>query len=146
MFRCQCRAAHPFFNDKSSPLPQKIRGSVDSDLSRWSLRSYIVCSSMLCRGLHRSTRVVVLTALTATTATTTFLPHCVHGLSFSSMSSFTERDGKGTITVSPKRESDQSGLLVISHGLGDSAEGFVDVVEVRKCRLCVRLCLSMGGI
>lgn len=38
----------------------------------------------------------------------------------------------GVITVSPKVESDQSGLVVICHGLGDSAEGFVDVAEVRE--------------
>lgn len=43
----------------------------------------------------------------------------------------TERDGSGTITVSPRNEADQSGLVVICHGLGDSAEGFVDVAEVR---------------
>jgi lysophospholipase-2 len=41
----------------------------------------------------------------------------------------TERDGSGTITVSPKNEADQSGLLVICHGLGDTAEGFADVAE-----------------
>lgn len=41
----------------------------------------------------------------------------------------TTRDGKGTITVSPKNEAEQSGLVVICHGLGDSAEGFVDVAE-----------------
>jgi hypothetical protein len=35
----------------------------------------------------------------------------------------TERDGSGTITVSPKNEADQSGLVVIAHGLGDTAEG-----------------------
>ena len=35
----------------------------------------------------------------------------------------TERDGSGTVTVSPKNEADQSGLVVIAHGLGDSAEG-----------------------
>lgn len=51
--------------------------------------------------------------------------------STSSMAPFiTERDGKGTITVSPKNEADQSGLVVICHGLGDSAEGFSDVAEV----------------
>ena len=38
----------------------------------------------------------------------------------------------GTITVSPKNEADQSALVVISHGLGDSAEGFADVAEVRE--------------
>ncbi|KAL3908062.1 MAG: hypothetical protein SGARI_003239, partial [Bacillariaceae sp.] len=41
----------------------------------------------------------------------------------------TERDGSGTITVSPKNEADQSGLIVICHGLGDTAEGFADVAE-----------------
>jgi len=41
----------------------------------------------------------------------------------------TERDGSGTITVSPRNEAEQSGLLVINHGLGDTAEGFADVAE-----------------
>ena len=41
----------------------------------------------------------------------------------------TERDGSGTITVSPRNEAKQSGLVVISHGLGDTAEGFADVAE-----------------
>lgn len=41
----------------------------------------------------------------------------------------TERNGDGTIVVSPKNEADQSALVVISHGLGDSAEGFADVAE-----------------
>lgn len=52
----------------------------------------------------------------------------------SRMSYATQRDG-GTITVSPKNEADQSGLVVICHGLGDTAEGFADVAEVRTvCR------------
>jgi alpha-beta hydrolase superfamily lysophospholipase len=42
----------------------------------------------------------------------------------------TERDGSGTITVSPRNEATQSGLVVICHGLGDTAEGFEDVAEV----------------
>ena len=37
----------------------------------------------------------------------------------------------GTITITPKKETDQSALIVITHGLGDSAEGFVDVAKVR---------------
>lgn len=41
----------------------------------------------------------------------------------------TERDGSGTITVSPRNEASQSALMVICHGLGDSAEGFADVAE-----------------
>ena len=48
---------------------------------------------------------------------------------FSSMSFTTERNG-GTITVSPQNEADQSGLVVICHGLGDTSEGFADVAEV----------------
>jgi hypothetical protein len=42
----------------------------------------------------------------------------------------TERSGDGTITVSPQNEADQSALVVICHGLGDTAEGFADVAEV----------------
>lgn len=45
------------------------------------------------------------------------------------MSFSTHRDN-GLITVTPKNEGGQSGLVVICHGLGDSAEGFVDVAEV----------------
>ena len=52
-----------------------------------------------------------------------------------SMSFITERTGNGIITVSPKNEGDQSALVVISHGLGDSAEGFADVAEVRPVRI-----------
>ena len=37
-----------------------------------------------------------------------------------------ERSGDGTLTVSPANESDQSALVVICHGLGDSSEGFAD--------------------
>jgi predicted esterase len=46
------------------------------------------------------------------------------------MTFITERNGDGTILVSPRNEADQSALVVICHGLGDSAEGFVDVAEV----------------
>jgi alpha-beta hydrolase superfamily lysophospholipase len=45
------------------------------------------------------------------------------------MSFTTERNG-GTITISPQNEADQSGLVVICHGLGDTSEGFADVAEV----------------
>ena len=47
------------------------------------------------------------------------------------MTHTTQRDGSGTITVAPSNEAEQSALIVISHGLGDTAEGFVDVAEVR---------------
>lgn len=46
-----------------------------------------------------------------------------------SSSTITTRDG-GTITVAPRNEAQQSALVVIAHGLGDTAEGFVDVAEV----------------
>jgi lysophospholipase-2 len=56
----------------------------------------------------------------------TFVP----GESYSSrkMTYVTERNN-GVVTVSPRNEAQQSGLVVICHGLGDSAEGFVDVAE-----------------
>jgi len=45
------------------------------------------------------------------------------------MTFVTERDNAGTIIVAPRDESKQNGLIVTCHGLGDSAEGFVDVAE-----------------
>lgn len=45
------------------------------------------------------------------------------------MNFITERDGKGTITMTPKNEAEQSALLVICHGLGDTSDGFDDVAE-----------------
>ena len=57
-------------------------------------------------------------------------------VSFRSVSSMTnragitQRNGDGTIIVSPQNEAEQSALIVISHGLGDTAEGFADVAEV----------------
>lgn len=44
------------------------------------------------------------------------------------MSHVTSRAG-GTITVKPRDASKQSGLVVICHGLGHTAEGFADVAE-----------------
>ena len=46
------------------------------------------------------------------------------------MAPYTVHRHDGTITVSPKDEAAQSALVVISHGLGDSAEGFADVAEM----------------
>lgn len=40
-----------------------------------------------------------------------------------------------TITVSPKNPTLQSGLLVISHGLGDTAQGFLDVAEMLALKM-----------
>jgi len=45
------------------------------------------------------------------------------------MTHTTTRQGNGTITVTPTNESLQSATIIISHGLGDTAEGFVDVAE-----------------
>ena len=46
------------------------------------------------------------------------------------MSTHTTTRRDGTITVAPRNEATQSALMVICHGLGDSAEGFADVAEV----------------
>ena len=43
----------------------------------------------------------------------------------------TERDGAGTITVSPRNEAKQSGLVLISHGLGDTAEGTSSIINLK---------------
>lgn len=63
-------------------------------------------------------------------AALTLLPRPATASYFSTMSFSTQRDGSGTVTITPKNEGDQSGLVVICHGLGDTAEGFVDVAEV----------------
>lgn len=52
------------------------------------------------------------------------------------MSTFITERNDGTITVSPKNEATQSGLVVIAHGLGDTAEGFSDVAEVCIVLFC----------
>jgi alpha-beta hydrolase superfamily lysophospholipase len=62
-------------------------------------------------------------------AALTVIPRPTAAAYFSSMSFTTERNG-GTITISPQNEGDQSGLVVICHGLGDTSEGFADVAEV----------------
>jgi predicted esterase len=38
-----------------------------------------------------------------------------------------EKDGTTTIVMTPQQESHQSGLVVLAHGLGDSAEGLEDL-------------------
>ena len=43
----------------------------------------------------------------------------------------TSRDSNGTITVSPRNEVHQTATIVLCHGLGDSAQGWEDVAEVR---------------
>ena len=60
------------------------------------------------------------------------------------MASFTTLRQGDTVSVSPKNEAEQSGLVVICHGLGDTAEGFVDVAEVRDAfHLPPWLCASL---
>jgi len=44
--------------------------------------------------------------------------------------SVVQKTGDGTVVVSPKNEADQSALVVICHGLGDTSEGFADVAQV----------------
>ena len=61
--------------------------------------------------------------------------------SSSSMAPYVTHRENGVITVSPKVESEQSGLVVICHGLGDTAEGFVDVAEV--CYLDTKMFLIL---
>jgi hypothetical protein len=56
------------------------------------------------------------------------------------MSFTTERSGDGTITVTPQNEADQSALMVICHGLGDTAEGFADVAEVSSSIMIIYSC------
>ena len=47
------------------------------------------------------------------------------------MSFLTERSENSVITVSTRNEAQQSGLVVLCHGLGDSAKGFVDIMKKR---------------
>lgn len=67
------------------------------------------------------------------------IPCSFAAANYSKRMAFTTERSSGTITVSPKNEGDQSALVVISHGLGDTAEGFVDVAEVR---VLTSLCYS----
>ena len=57
------------------------------------------------------------------------------------MSHNTIRGANGIITVSPRDESKLNGLMVICHGLGDTAEGFVDVAEVSITPLDTLMCI-----
>jgi len=54
---------------------------------------------------------------------------------FSSMSTHSTERSNGTITVAPRNEAAQSALVVICHGLGDSAEGFADVAEMLASKM-----------
>mmetsp|Transcript_21358 Transcript_21358/g.47696 ORF Transcript_21358/g.47696 Transcript_21358/m.47696 type:complete len:357 (-) Transcript_21358:603-1673(-) len=103
---------------------------------------HLVSFATTCLLLRPTTSIVVglilLTSISVPhTFTTTIGIGHVHALSPSSSRIIsavgnmptTERSGDGTVTVSPTNEADQSALVVICHGLGDSAEGFVDVAE-----------------
>ena len=73
-------------------------------------------------------------------ATTTFSsPSVLVACSAFSTSKMTSRPNiernDGTITVSPANEGDQSALIVISHGLGDSSEGFADVAQMLHTKM-----------
>ena len=63
---------------------------------------------------------------------TATLLHCSRpsAVAAAAMSTHTTTRRDGTITVAPRNEATQSALMVICHGLGDSAEGFADVAEV----------------
>lgn len=76
------------------------------------------------------------TVVLPTSTSSSFAAAAAASFYSSPMSTFvTQRSGNGLITVSPKDEADQSALVVISHGLGDTAEGFADVAEVRVVSL-----------
>ncbi|KAL7434922.1 hypothetical protein ACHAXH_006036 [Discostella pseudostelligera] len=66
-------------------------------------------------------------------------PSTLSSLKMSSRSStrghVTTRQGDGTILVTPRNEADQSASIIICHGLGDTAEGFVDVAEQLSSQL-----------
>jgi poly(3-hydroxybutyrate) depolymerase len=56
-------------------------------------------------------------------------------LGYNKMHTTFRDNSSGLITISPKDAKTQSALVVICHGLGDSAEGFADVAEVRFTRI-----------
>lgn len=64
------------------------------------------------------------------------------------MSTHSTERSNGTITVAPRNEAAQSALVVICHGLGDSAEGFGDVAEVClflfESSCCIGLCFFLS--
>lgn len=75
-----------------------------------------------------SSRLYRVAAATSTAVAFSLLPQA---FSLRSMSSFIAERKDGTVIISPRDEASQSALVVISHGLGDTAEGFADVAEVR---------------
>lgn len=60
--------------------------------------------------------------------------------------SVTTRGSSGTIIVAPRNQAAQSGLVVISHGLGDTAEGFVDVAEVTLNYICIYIYIYIAVV
>ena len=87
-------------------------------------------SSLLCRRVTIS-RSRLLSPLKAAFFLVSIVAQTTTSRAFSyTMNFITERDAYGTITMTPKNEAEQSALLVICHGLGDTADGFDDVAEV----------------
>lgn len=84
------------------------------------------------RRYHHYTRIIpyYFTACCLAAFTTKYTTQAAYSsFSSSKMSYITTRESNGLVTVAPRDESKQSALVVICHGLGDSAEGFVDVAE-----------------
>lgn len=63
------------------------------------------------------------------TLSLTFQNHITFSQAYSTMSKHTTQTDGNTITISPKNEADQSALVIILHGLGDTSQGFLDVAE-----------------
>jgi hypothetical protein len=129
---------HCSFTSSTTAVAVSVAKLLPRHFQRASLQHCCLPSSSS-RSRRRGLFVVAAFVL-ATTSSSTFGPttsvvraYSSFGSS-SSMSFITERTGGdgGIITISPKDESKQSALVVISHGLGDTSEGFADVAEVRQ--------------
>ena len=110
-------------------IPNRISGDVRGSLSASALYIIIAWFSVTHRMLQLSRAALCRSFVVAAF---TLFPRSTSAYFSTSSMSTTARDGSGTITVSPKNEADQSGLVVICHGLGDTAEGFADVAEVKS--------------
>lgn len=79
---------------------------------------------------NRSFRPAVAATALFLSVPSVFGPVPVHAAAaYGTMAHVINRLGDGIITVSPRNEADQSALVVICHGLGDTSEGFADVAE-----------------
>ena len=111
----------------SSPLPLSY-SSRSSSRSRF-FSFCTAAASLLCFPPQGTSAFTSFRSSTFAAAAATPSNRQQHRAMSCSRTHITERDGSGTITVSPRNEAQQSGLVVISHGLGDTAEGFADVAE-----------------